>query len=65
MSDLEEKIEKARSEGGVPFFVSATAGTTVLGAFDPLDHLADVCHTHNVWFHVDVSANPISLLMIL
>jgi glutamate/tyrosine decarboxylase-like PLP-dependent enzyme len=42
-------------QGSVPFLVSATSGTTVLGAFDPLDAIADVCQRHGMWFHVDVS----------
>lgn len=39
----------------MPFFVSATAGTTVYGAFDPLIAIADICKKHEVWMHVDVS----------
>ena len=54
VSDLEEKITKSLSEGGCPFLVAATAGTTVLGSFDPLDAVADVCEKYNVWYHVDV-----------
>uniref|UniRef100_A0A3B3XKZ6 Glutamate decarboxylase 2 n=1 Tax=Poecilia mexicana TaxID=48701 RepID=A0A3B3XKZ6_9TELE len=40
-------------KGFVPFFVSATAGTTVYGAFDPLIAISDICKKYNVWFHVD------------
>ena len=32
-----------------------TTGTTVLGACDDLNAVADVCQKHGVWFHVDVS----------
>uniref|UniRef100_A0AAX7U9J6 Glutamate decarboxylase like 1 n=1 Tax=Astatotilapia calliptera TaxID=8154 RepID=A0AAX7U9J6_ASTCA len=39
--------------GAVPFMVNATAGTTVLGAFDPIDVIADICEKHNLWLHVD------------
>uniref|UniRef100_A0A8C2I127 Glutamate decarboxylase 2 n=1 Tax=Cyprinus carpio TaxID=7962 RepID=A0A8C2I127_CYPCA len=48
-SDLERRIV----EGYVPFFVSATAGTTVYGAFDPLMAIADICKKHDIWMHVD------------
>uniref|UniRef100_A0AAX7VNJ7 Glutamate decarboxylase like 1 n=1 Tax=Astatotilapia calliptera TaxID=8154 RepID=A0AAX7VNJ7_ASTCA len=52
-SALEEQILSAKSEGAVPFMVNATAGTTVLGAFDPIDVIADICEKHNLWLHVD------------
>lgn len=42
-------------QGAVPFLVCATSGTTVLGAFDPLDEIAEVCERHGLWLHVDVS----------
>jgi L-2,4-diaminobutyrate decarboxylase len=35
--------------------VAASACATPIGAFDPLDALADVCAKHNVWLHVDAA----------
>jgi len=35
--------------------VTATAGTTVLGAFDPFNDIADICEEHGMWLHIDVS----------
>uniref|UniRef100_A0A8C2EU87 Glutamate decarboxylase 2 n=1 Tax=Cyprinus carpio TaxID=7962 RepID=A0A8C2EU87_CYPCA len=52
-SDLERRIIEAKQKGYVPFFVSATAGTTVYGAFDPLMAIADICKKHDIWMHVD------------
>ncbi|XP_047453689.1 acidic amino acid decarboxylase GADL1-like [Mugil cephalus] len=52
-SALEEKIQLAKTEGAVPIMVNATAGTTVLGAFDPIEEIADICEKHNLWLHVD------------
>lgn len=54
-SELERQIVAKKALGMIPFFVSATAGTTVLGAFDPLSEIADICQRHGCWFHVDVS----------
>ncbi|XP_059259191.1 cysteine sulfinic acid decarboxylase isoform X3 [Mustela nigripes] len=53
--DLERQISLAEAEGIVPFLVSATSGTTVLGAFDPLEAIADVCQRHGLWLHVDAA----------
>jgi len=55
VSELETKMARAKSEGCQPFLVVATAGTTVLGAFDNINDIADVCERHSVWLHVDVS----------
>ena len=42
-----------RAAGRVPVAVVATAGTTLTGAVDPIDALADVCAELGVWLHVD------------
>ncbi|KAJ1644980.1 Glutamate decarboxylase 2 [Coemansia asiatica] len=48
--------------GGTPFFVNATAGTTVLSAFDPLDPIAAVCQEFDMWLHLDGSwGGPLAL----
>ncbi|PSN32645.1 Cysteine sulfinic acid decarboxylase [Blattella germanica] len=52
---LEQEIERSLQEGAAPFMVSATAGTTVLGAFDPLPQIADLCSKYNLWMHVDAA----------
>lgn len=43
-------------QGYIPLYVNATAGTTVYGAFDPIQEIADICEKYNLWLHVDVSA---------
>uniref|UniRef100_A0A8D9B498 Cysteine sulfinic acid decarboxylase n=1 Tax=Cacopsylla melanoneura TaxID=428564 RepID=A0A8D9B498_9HEMI len=53
--DLRAQIERTLSEGAVPFMVSATSGTTVLGAFDPLPAIADLCTEYKMWLHVDAA----------
>lgn len=50
---LEELILKDIADGCQPFFVNATAGTTVLGAFDDIIAISKVCKKHKLWLHVD------------
>ena len=51
--ELSRQIAASRERGETPFMVGATAGTTVLGAFDPLPEIAEVCGRHGLWLHVD------------
>ena len=53
--ELERRIIAARAEGRTPFLVVGTAGTTVAGAFDPLEEIAAITERHGLWFHVDAS----------
>lgn len=60
-SALDAEITRCRAEGKTPFFVSCTAGTTVLGGFDPFTAIRAVIDRHNatleaprkIWMHVD------------
>jgi len=51
--ELEKQLRKDIKNGFQPFFVNATAGTTVLGAFDKIEAISKVCRTHNLWLHLD------------
>jgi len=53
--ELEKLVQKAKDDGKTPFYVNATAGTTVLGSFDPFKEISTVCKKHNLWLHVDAS----------
>lgn len=50
---LAEKIEEALAEGKRPFFVGGTAGTTVRGAYDPIEKLLKLRQRHGFWLHID------------
>ncbi len=50
---LREALSLAKSKAEVPLMVCATAGTTVHGAFDPIEELAQICEPEKVWLHVD------------
>jgi glutamate decarboxylase len=52
---LEDCICTAKANGGTPFYINATAGTTVLGSFDPFVEIAEVARRHSCWFHIDGS----------
>ena len=50
---LAAAIDADREAGVAPVAVVATAGTTLTGAVDRIDALADVCAPRGVWLHVD------------
>lgn len=50
---LQECIEQDTASGHTPFLINATAGSTVLGAFDDINALADMAQQYNLWLHVD------------
>lgn len=52
---LRRLIQEAKDQGEIPFYVNATAGTTVLGSFDPFDEIADITEEFGLWLHVDGS----------
>lgn len=52
-AELERAIRTAQTAGMEPFFVAATAGTTVLGSFDDLVPIGKICRQFGLWFHVD------------
>ena len=53
VDELERLILEAKAQGCQPFFVAATAGTTVRGAYDPFEAIAAIAHRENLWFHID------------
>jgi aromatic-L-amino-acid/L-tryptophan decarboxylase len=50
---LQEQIEEDRANSLNPFMLIASAGTTDVGAIDPLNDLADVAEKQNLWYHID------------
>jgi len=52
---LDQAIQVSLNNGAIPFFVGATAGTTVRGCFDPIQEVAQICKKYNIWFHIDAS----------
>lgn len=50
---LATQIAEDQAAGLKPFLVIASAGTTDVGAVDPLDKIADICEENDLWFHID------------
>lgn len=50
---LQEQIEADQQSGCIPILINATAGTTVLGAFDPIEPLTAIAKRYQAWLHVD------------
>lgn len=55
IEDLKKKIEEHLNNDCQPMMISATSGTTVLGAFDDLNSIADLCKQYGMWMHVDAA----------
>jgi glutamate decarboxylase len=54
-SEFDRLVTESKARGETPFFLNATAGTTVHGSFDPFAPLAALCKAHNMWLHIDGS----------
>jgi aromatic-L-amino-acid decarboxylase len=52
---LESSIKKDKSSGLNPWLILASAGTTDVGAVDPLEEIGDIARTHRLWFHIDAA----------
>ncbi len=52
---LATAVETDRADALIPWLVVASAGTTDVGAVDPIDALADVCQQQDLWLHVDAA----------
>lgn len=54
-SELENEIKASFARNEKPFFVAATCATTLMGAYDPIDAMYEICHKHDIWLHADGS----------
>ncbi|HET6422066.1 MAG TPA: pyridoxal-dependent decarboxylase [Planctomycetaceae bacterium] len=52
---LRTELEYARTTGRKVIAVCASCCTTPIGAFDPLEPIADLCEEFGVWLHVDAA----------
>ena len=50
---LSQAIGEDLANGLTPAMINLTAGTTVLGAFDPIEPVIALARKYNIWVHVD------------
>lgn len=52
---LATMVEEDMASGLKPMVIIASAGTTDVGAVDPLDEIGDIANKHNIWYNVDAA----------
>lgn len=52
---LRESVVRAKAEGKTPFYVNSTAGTTVMGSYEPFEEISKICKEFGLWMHIDAS----------
>lgn len=53
--DLSKQIEADKAAGRNPFLIVATAGTTDVGAIDPLVEIGEIARANDLWYHIDAA----------
>ena len=53
--ELDSQIEQDKIAGLNPFLVVASAGTTDVGAIDPLPEIGAISKKHGLWYHIDAA----------
>lgn len=61
-AELNRIIAADVAEGLKPFLVIASAGTTDVGAVDPLDEIGSISKRYDLWYHVDAAYGGFFLL---
>jgi len=62
VGQLDSLLKDLRAKGQRIVAVVACACSTPVGAFDPLEDVAEVCRRHQVWLHVDAAHGGAALL---
>jgi aromatic-L-amino-acid decarboxylase len=60
---LKEQINADQDAGLIPFLLIGSAGTTDVGAIDPLNKMAEICEQNNLWFHIDAAYGGFFMLV--
>lgn len=51
--EIEKQIKIDKKKGLIPWLVIASAGTTDIGAIDPLEKIGRIAKKNNLWYHID------------
>lgn len=62
VDDLKNQIAEDKKNGLTPFLIIASAGTTDVGAVDPLEEIGKIANQEKAWFHVDGAYGAFFLL---
>lgn len=54
-AELERQINDDIAAGLNPFLIVASAGTTDVGAIDPLPEIGEIAKRNNLWYHIDAA----------
>lgn len=54
-AELERAIGEDEAAGLIPWLVIAAAGTTDVGAIDPLAEIGEIARVHGLWYHIDAA----------
>jgi len=54
-AELEKQINDDKAAGFNPFLVVASAGTTDVGAVDPLAEIGEIAKRSGLWYHIDAA----------
>jgi glutamate/tyrosine decarboxylase-like PLP-dependent enzyme len=52
---LESAIAEDRAAGLIPWLAIASAGTTDVGAIDPLEEIGSIAKANGLWYHIDAA----------
>ncbi|MGD2217400.1 MAG: pyridoxal-dependent decarboxylase [Gemmatimonadales bacterium] len=54
-AELERAVAEDRAAGLIPWLVIASAGTTDVGAIDPLQAIGRIAEAEGLWYHIDAA----------
>lgn len=52
---LRKMVEEDKASGLNPLLIIASAGTTDVGAVDPLEEIGNIANEHGIWYNVDAA----------